>query len=259
LVDKAADGAQNFDAQMPIVSLNRFERKKNIAVLLHAYASILKNCQKSKKPPPLIISGGYDPRNMENVEYLKELKELANKLGIESQTKFRPSVSDEERAILLQSAICVVYTPHREHFGIVPLEAMFAGSAVVAIKSGGPKETILDGVTGVLVAMKPGDSCDALTIAIKDLISDPQKAIRMGEHGHAHVKANFGLKPFRKEWKRLVLDEGIPRGRRRLKERTVSIRVLLFFTYAVILIAWYLARYFWAGSSQELTKSYTFE
>lgn len=263
LVEKATDGnAQNLDAQMPIVSLNRFERKKNIEVLLHAYASILKDSQKEKKgmPPPLVVAGGYDTRNMENVQYLIELKELANKLGIESQTKFRPSVSDEERAILLQSAICVVYTPHREHFGIVPLEAMFAGSAVIAIKSGGPKETILDGITGVLVELKPGDSCVALTIAIADLIYDPQKAIEMGEQGHEHVKKKFGLVPFRKEWKRLVLDEGIPRGRHRLKERGASLRILRVFTYAIILAAWYLARYFLAGSSQKWMKGgYTFE
>ena len=79
------------------------------------------------------------------MEYLTELKSLAKSLGIEKKTRFKPSVSDEEHATLLQSAICVVYTPHREHFGIVPLEAMYAGIVVVAIKSGGPKEPVLDG------------------------------------------------------------------------------------------------------------------
>jgi len=238
------------DAQMPIVSLNRFERKKNITVLLHAYASILNNFQENNKQPPapLVIAGGYDPRNVENVEYLKELKDLATTLGIRSHVKFRPSVSDKERAVLLQSAICVVYTPHREHFGIVPLEAMYAGSAVVAMRSGGPTETILDGVTGVLVDMKLGDNCDALSIAIKDLLDDPKKAIKMGERGHDHVKEKFGLEPFRKEWKRLVLDEGIPRGQRRMKDRSGLDRVILFMTYAVILAAWYLVRYLLAGS-----------
>jgi hypothetical protein len=160
---------------------------------------------------------------------------------------------------LLQSAICVVYTPHREHFGIVPLEAMYAGSAVVAMRSGGPKETILDGVTGVLVDMKLGDNCDALAIAIKDLLDDPKKAIKIGERGHDHVKEKFGLEPFRKEWKRLVLDEGIPRGQRRLKDRSGLGRVMFFMTYAVILAAWYLVRYLLAGSTQEWTKSYRFE
>lgn len=237
-------------AQSPIVSLNRFERKKNIQVLLHAYASIHEDFKRGNKLaslPPLVISGGYDPRNIENVEYLTELKTLAKSLQIEESTKFRPSVSDEERAILLQSAICVVYTPHREHFGIVPLEAMYAGSAVVAIKSGGPKESVLDGVTGILVDMKSGNSSDSLAKAMKQLLDDPSKAIEMGKRGHEHVKEHFGLDPFRREWKRLVVDEGIPRGHQR--EVNSSNRMALVLSYAVLLLAWYVARYFFIGTS----------
>ena len=237
-------------AQSPIVSLNRFERKKNIQVLLHAYASIHEDFKRGNKLaslPPLVISGGYDPRNIENVEYLTELKTLAKSLQIEELTKFRPSVSEEERAILLQSAICVVYTPHREHFGIVPLEAMYAGSAVVAIKSGGPKESVLDGVTGILVDMKSGNSSDSLAKAMKQLLDDPSKAIEMGKRGHEHVKEHFGLDPFRREWKRLVVDEGIPRGHQR--EVNSSNRMALVLSYAVLLLAWYVARYFFIGTS----------
>ena len=136
---------------------------------MRQYMRNSKNDNKLASLPPLIISGGYDPRNLEIVEYLKELEALAKSLHIEENTKFRPSVSDEERALLLQSAICVVYTPHREHFGIVPLEAMYAGSAVVAIKSGGPKETIVDGVTGILVDIADGKTSDNMKIAIKTL------------------------------------------------------------------------------------------
>ena len=258
LIGDGRNGDDGSEVQMPIVSLNRFERKKNIEVLLHAYASIYKKNTSNGVPipPPLVISGGYDPRNAENVEYLTELKELAESLGIQENTKFRPSVSDEERAILLQSAICVVYTPHREHFGIVPLEAMYAGSAVVAIKSGGPKETVLDGVTGILVDMIPGDSCEKLADAIGELLNDPAKAIEMGKRGHEHVKEKFGLKPFQREWKRLVL-AAIPRGHKR--QESASRRVSLFFTYAFLLLAWYLATYLlqgtsWCGAKDTFTK-----
>ena len=112
-----------------IVSLNRFERKKNIEVLLQAYAILHRSYNNIKNEnntndllqlplPQLIIAGGYDHRNTENVEYLQELKDMAESLDIGQLTNFRPSVSDDERATLLQSAICVVYTPHREHFGM---------------------------------------------------------------------------------------------------------------------------------------------
>lgn len=42
----------------------------------------------------------------------------------------------EERAALLRAALCVLYTPSDEHFGIVPVEAMCSGAPVVAVNSG---------------------------------------------------------------------------------------------------------------------------
>ena len=44
-----------------------------------------------------------------------------------------------------------MYTPKFEHFGIVPLEAMYCGAWVLAHKSGGPMESIIDGKTGNLL------------------------------------------------------------------------------------------------------------
>ena len=51
---------------------------------------------------------------------------------------------------LISCAECLVYTPDREHFGIVPVEAMYLGTPVVAVDSGGPRETVLHGETGYL-------------------------------------------------------------------------------------------------------------
>ena len=41
-----------------------------------------------------------------------------------SQVAFLPSFGEGQRGVLLRHAAAVVYTPHNEHFGIVPLEAM---------------------------------------------------------------------------------------------------------------------------------------
>jgi len=259
---------KDLDLGAPIVSLNRFERKKNIGILLHAYAKLY-NHQKNNtntnysntnyKLPYLVIAGGYDPRNTENIEYLTELQHLSQSLGIQNRTLFRPNVSDDERAMLLQSATCVVYTPHREHFGIVPLEAMFAGSAVIAMKSGGPKETVLDGVTGILVDVNvdagdckvSGDGgCDKLAKAMEELLLDPHKAIRMGKSGHEHIKNKFGIEPFRKEWKKIVEEQAIPQGKKRrqqqLQQRGISFGHLAML---VALIAWYLGRFVYSISN----------
>jgi glycosyltransferase involved in cell wall biosynthesis len=209
----------------PIVSLNRFERKKNIHMLIEAYAKLLQRIHSSTSrtiteeeeelhpqrtrfvtyPPVLVIAGGYDPRNTENREYLEELKDACTKwnLHVDKEVFFRPSVSDDERATLLQSASCLCYTPHREHFGIVPLEAMYAGSPVIAVNSGGPRETVLHGVTGYLVENCSDGFCEALYDLI---VLHPEKMDQFGIAGHVHITNQFGLFQFQSSWKALLND-----------------------------------------------------
>jgi len=45
----------------------------------------------------------------------------------------------------------VIYTPPNEHFGIVPIEALEQRRPVIVIDSGGPSETVIEGVTGTKV------------------------------------------------------------------------------------------------------------
>ena len=237
----------------PIVSLNRFERKKNVALLLHAYDLLLDRVVSKGdltiKLPPLIIAGGYDPLNVENVEHLAELRTLADTIlarynlprskvyspssdqdSTSSATtqegnasiEFHLSVSNTKRKQLLSVACVWCYTPHREHFGIVPLESMDAAVPVVAIRSGGPMETIVDGVTGILVDYEPiivGQEKQSATVcgfadAIAKLISHPEQTAEMGQRGKERVHEIFGMETFRKQWWEL-LEEAQSRGRKR--------------------------------------------
>jgi glycosyltransferase involved in cell wall biosynthesis len=238
---------------MGIVSLNRFERKKNVALLLHSYDLLLKKVSMGDitiKLPPLIIAGGYDPLNVENVEHLSELRTLADTIlarhnlprskihspsscrdSVTTATatqqdavsiEFYLSVSNTKRKELLASASVLCYTPHREHFGIVPLEAMDAAVPVVAIRSGGPMETIVDGVTGILVDYEPiipGQEGHNATVcgfadAIAKLISNPNKSAEMGRKGKERVHEIFGMETFRTQWWEL-LNEAQSRGKKR--------------------------------------------
>lgn len=52
------------------------------------------------------------------------------------------------KKLLLQKAAVFLYTPPREHFGIVPVEAMLCGTPVVAVNFGGPRESIQCGGVG---------------------------------------------------------------------------------------------------------------
>ena len=59
----------------------------------------------------VIISGGFDKRLRENVEYLEELKNLADKEGVSRRVNFITSCSTAERNALLSQSLCVLYTP----------------------------------------------------------------------------------------------------------------------------------------------------
>ena len=143
-----------------ITSLNRYERKKNINLALQAYAMFLNNSNNestttNKQDSVLVIAGGYDERMLENVEHHLELVNLANKLGIIDKVVFLRSISNDQRVLLLQSSDILLYTPANEHFGIVPVEAMWLGAVVIACNSGGPLESIEDGKTGFLRQPEP--------------------------------------------------------------------------------------------------------
>src|SRR5205085_392429 len=68
------------------------------------------------------------------------------------------------------------------------LEAMAAGKPVVATSVGGLKESVIDGITGLLVPPKDPES---LARAIRKLLTDPGLAARLAEDGRANVARSF--------------------------------------------------------------------
>ena len=78
--------------------------------------------------------------------YEDELKELAKGKG---EITFVGEVTDEEKWRLFAQAKAFLYASEDEDFGIIPVEAMAAGTPVIAYRSGGVKETIIEGKTGV--------------------------------------------------------------------------------------------------------------
>lgn len=145
-------------------------------------------------------------RVRENAEVLTELQRECNRLKLshslawKGQVRepltpviFMPSLPDSIRDGLLSQVSCLVYTPSEEHFGIVPVEAMSYGTPVIAINSGGPKETVLDGVTGYLCEPTSTAICEKLTI-LKHMGS--AELSRMKSQAAEHVGKNFTLDAF---------------------------------------------------------------
>lgn len=108
------------------------------------------------------------------------------------------SFSDRQRALLLAAATAVLYTPQREHFGIVPLEAMAAGRPVIACDSGGPRESVVDGRTGLLCEPSPA----AFAHAMQALVVSPKPSFpripfrdRLGQDGGFKHLLGLNAKP----------------------------------------------------------------
>ncbi len=76
---------------------------------------------------------------------LDRMKELVRTLNAKGYVKFLGYYSDEEKPGLLGRAKALVFPVKGEDFGIVPVEANAAGTAVIAYKDGGVLETISDG------------------------------------------------------------------------------------------------------------------
>ena len=133
------------------MSLNWYERKKNIPLAVKAFSEFLWMTKQSKPDFHLVIAGGYDDQVSENKEIYEELSSLTKEYGIWDQVTFLKSISNEVRVTLLNATDVMLYTPENEHFGIVPVEAMYCGCIVFACNSGGPTESLVDGKTGFLL------------------------------------------------------------------------------------------------------------
>lgn len=82
-----------------------------------------------------------------------DLETLAQQLGVELH--FAHGISDRELAARYRAARLVLCTAKLEPFGLTSVEALASGTPVVAVREGGFREVIEDGVDGVLVARDP--------------------------------------------------------------------------------------------------------
>lgn len=165
-----ADVAQAHSDRPTLLSLNRFEAKKNAALAIDSFAALLKTMEPDSKYANLrlVVAGGYDPRLEDNMMTLVKLIDRAKAHSLTynvitpkssstnvppfNTTEKDPSVlfllnfTTAQRSALLNSpsTLALLYTPANEHFGIGPVEAMYCGLPVLACNSGGPTESIVD-------------------------------------------------------------------------------------------------------------------
>ncbi|KAK5136640.1 hypothetical protein LTR08_002654 [Meristemomyces frigidus] len=203
----ATDGAPLWPDKKLLLSINRFEGKKDLDLAIRAYAGLTADERSKAK---LVLAGGFDPRSAHNAATHSALQALCQAHNLTHATfrandtlttdlttdavdvLFLLSIPDALKHRLLAAASLLLYTPRNEHFGIVPLEAMLAGIPVLATNTGGPLETIYDGRTGWL---RSADKVDQWTdVMRKPLIPSSASTLReMGQRGRERVRAEFSL------------------------------------------------------------------
>mgnify|MGYP002623809884 CR=1 FL=1 len=187
-----SDGTPD-QASFDVVSINRFDPPKNLGLAIEALAALRDAVEPAEfARVRLVMAGALDERLPEQVATLRGLRELTHRLGLEERVVFRVSISAAECTRLLGNARCLVYTPSFEHFGIVPIEAMLAGTPVVTTNSGGVRETVKHGETGFLCDARP----EKFASAIARFLLDPQLAEDMGRAGKRRVVECFSRQRF---------------------------------------------------------------
>ena len=133
-----------------------------------------------------------------------ELSALIATLGLGERVQLLGRVSRAENHRLMSQSLFCVFPALREAFGHVNLEAMAAWKPVVATDWGGPKDLVVDGVTGFKVLGKnPEQHIDMLVSAIERLIGDPELRRRMGIAAVARARDEFVWPRLAKRYERL--------------------------------------------------------
>jgi len=167
-------------ARPMVIFVGRITRQKGVPVLLRAAASLLPGVQ-------LVLCAGQP----DTPELAAEVTGLVTSLQTDrSGVIWIPEMLSKPEVIQLLSHATVFACPSLyEPLGIVNLEAMACGTAVVASRVGGIPEVVSDGETGLLV---PPDDPAALAAALNALVGDPGRAGAMGAAGRKRAAAEFG-------------------------------------------------------------------
>ncbi len=155
----------------------RLQRWKGVHIFLEAARELL-----SKRTDLLfVIVGGAHPLEP---DYAASLEQRAHELGLAGRVLF--SGYQANAAQWMAAMDVVVNASFGEPFGMVIIEAMALGKAVVATRLDGPTEIITDGADGLLVT--PGSVAE-LAGAVRRLIDEPELRAALGRAGRARAEA----------------------------------------------------------------------
>jgi mannosyltransferase len=134
-----------------------------------------------------VVVGAITP---EQLGFANELKRRIEAAGLTSRILMTGELPIDVVPRWYQRLTIYAFTSRNEGFGLTLIEAMSAGSALVASRAGAAELVVEEGVTGMLT---PPGNVDALVAALEPLMRDPASAAKMGERARARVLEKFSL------------------------------------------------------------------
>lgn len=167
-----------------IVIAGRFSVEKGFDLGIRAFSKVLE----SKADCDLFVIGnGPEKANLEI---------LVRDLGIQDKVFFKGVLSKDELLYACHNATCVLIpTPSSESFSMLAVEAMSAGTPVIATNVGGLPEVVQNGVTGYLVEPSP----EEISKALLHLFQDEMSIREFGQNAKIIAKKNFSVQRFGQE------------------------------------------------------------
>jgi glycosyltransferase involved in cell wall biosynthesis len=171
-----------------ILAVGRLTERKGFADLIAALPLI--------PDAELVIVGGPDPDALAEDKAAQKLRELAARAGVADRVRLVGHVPRPEMPAWYHSAAVVASATWYGPAPLVPLEAMACGVPVVAYGMGGVAESVIDGVTGVIV---PARDVRGLAGALRALLRDNVRRMSMSSAAVDRVRSRY-------TWDRVAFD-----------------------------------------------------
>jgi len=163
-----------------LTQISRFDRLKDPVGVIRAYriAKRYFDCQ-------LVLAGGSASDDPEGAVVLQEVLQEAQG-DPDIKVLELPAWAPLEVNALQRASTIVIQKSLREGFGLTVSEALWKKKPVIASAVGGIPTQVIHKHTGLLA-----HSVEGTAYQIRFLLSHPEIAAKLGEHGHEHVKENF--------------------------------------------------------------------
>ena len=166
----------NVGSEQLVMFLGQLTPRKRVDVLMRAFAQL-------QAPEARLVVAGND------MGAGAGLQSLARSLGIERNTIFAGLLRGDDRLHALADADVVVYPSEHEIFGLVPLEALLAGTPVIVSDDSGCGEVVRSTGGGQVIAA--GDPW-ALTDALRRALASQRSGRAMAADAAIRARALYG-------------------------------------------------------------------